>query len=81
ISKDKKMTIDGLISESVNYLGDMKKRKDGRKDMSGTYKVGDKDGAGKWLDRNPSQEKMKELAKNKQYFIEKADVHKILEGE
>lgn len=34
---------------------------------------------GKWIDRKPSQEKMKDLAKGKQYFIEKSEVYKILE--
>jgi len=79
ISKDKTMTIDGPISKLVNSKGDKKKEKGGRSDRSGMYKVGDKEGAGNWIDRNPSQEKMKNMANGKQYFIEKSDISKILE--
>ena len=79
ISKDKKMTIDGPISKKVNSEGDKKKAKIGRNDMSGFYKVGGKEGAGTWLDRNPSQEKMKKLSNGKQYFVEKDIVEQILE--
>ena len=34
---------------------------------------------GNWIEKNPSLEKMKDLAKGKQYFIKKSDVYKILE--
>ena len=79
ISKDKQMSIDGRISKMVNSEGDKRKAKAGRNDMSGFYKVGDKEGAGTWLDRKPSQEKMKEVSKGKQCFVGKDSVEKILE--
>ena len=79
ISNDKKMSIDGPISNKVNDFGDKWKAKKGRSDKSGFYKVGDKEGAGTWLDRKPSQEKMKQLSDGKQYFLAKDAVEKILE--
>ena len=79
IDKDGTMKISGPISKGVNKLGDSKKKNNGRNDTSGFYKVGDGSEPGSWIERNPSQEKMKDLAKGKQYFIKKSDVYKILE--
>ena len=73
------MEISGTISKRVNNLGDSNKKKKGRTDTSGFYKVGDGSEPGSWIERNPSQEKMKDLAKGKQYFIKKSDVYQILE--
>ena len=74
------MTIDGPISKIVNSEGDKRKAKIGRNDMSGFYKVGvGSEGAGTWLDRKPSQEKMKKLSNGKQYFVGKDIVEQILE--
>ena len=79
IDKNGNMEISGTISKCVNNLGDSNKKKKGRTDTSGLYKVGDGSKPGSWIERNPSQEKMKDLAKGKQYFIKKSDVYQILE--
>lgn len=81
IDENGEMTISGFLSWLVNSVADKQKLKSKNKESSGNYKVGTGNGAGRWLERKPDQEKMKNLSNGKQYFIEKENISQILEDE